>query len=68
MKGRGRQSATTTPLPRSPVPTEDAADLGGGVGVADWRPRTPNRPGTSRRSPINSRFEAANQRPRSLHR
>ncbi|PKI34449.1 hypothetical protein CRG98_045159 [Punica granatum] len=45
--GRGRQSATPTPSPRSPVPTEDADDLGRsirdlveGVGVADWLPRS----------------------------
>ncbi|OWM64328.1 hypothetical protein CDL15_Pgr014118 [Punica granatum] len=28
-----------TPPPRSPIPTEDASDLGGGVGIADCQPR-----------------------------
>ncbi|PKI38485.1 hypothetical protein CRG98_041122 [Punica granatum] len=32
-------------------------ERGGGVGVADRRPRTPNRTGTSRRSPVDSGFE-----------
>ncbi|PKI62900.1 hypothetical protein CRG98_016737 [Punica granatum] len=32
-----RQSATPIPPPRSPAPTEDARDLGGGVGVVGWR-------------------------------
>ncbi|OWM63493.1 hypothetical protein CDL15_Pgr026253 [Punica granatum] len=36
--GRGRQSAAPTAQPRSLVPTEDANNLGGGVGFADWRP------------------------------
>ncbi|PKI18390.1 hypothetical protein CRG98_049336, partial [Punica granatum] len=63
----GCQSVTQTPPSRSSAPTEDVGDLDGGVGVADWRPRTPNRPGTSRKSPVDSEFEAANRRPRPLH-
>ncbi|PKI48765.1 hypothetical protein CRG98_030847 [Punica granatum] len=38
--GRGRRLAapTSTPPPRSLVPTEVAGDQGGRVEVADWRP------------------------------
>ncbi|PKI72446.1 hypothetical protein CRG98_007192 [Punica granatum] len=36
---RGLQSTTPIPPPRSLAPTEDARDLGGGVGVADWLPQ-----------------------------
>ncbi|PKI46741.1 hypothetical protein CRG98_032881 [Punica granatum] len=36
IRGRGRQSATPTPLSRSPVSTEVANNQGRGVKVADW--------------------------------
>ncbi|PKI33760.1 hypothetical protein CRG98_045849 [Punica granatum] len=31
--------ATPSPPPRLSVPTKDAGDLSGGVGIADWRPQ-----------------------------
>ncbi|PKI55605.1 hypothetical protein CRG98_023998 [Punica granatum] len=36
---KGRKGRAADSPPRSPVPTEDASDLSGGVGVADWRPQ-----------------------------
>ncbi|PKI51448.1 hypothetical protein CRG98_028159 [Punica granatum] len=50
MRGRGRQSATLTPPPRSWTFSVGTGDLGGGVGVVGWRPQPLNRPGTSSRS------------------
>ncbi|PKI35187.1 hypothetical protein CRG98_044462 [Punica granatum] len=38
IRGQGLQWATPTPPSRSSVSTEDASDLGGGFGVADWQP------------------------------
>ncbi|PKI41274.1 hypothetical protein CRG98_038336 [Punica granatum] len=35
--GWGHQSTNPAPPQRQPVPTEDADNLGGGVGVANWR-------------------------------
>ncbi|PKI40654.1 hypothetical protein CRG98_038909 [Punica granatum] len=38
-RGWDRQSTTLTPPLRSSVPIKDAGDLGGMVGVPDWRPQ-----------------------------
>ncbi|OWM79638.1 hypothetical protein CDL15_Pgr023050 [Punica granatum] len=67
-RGWGSQSATPTPPPRSRASSVGANDLGGGIGVVDWRPRTPNRLGTSDLSPVDSGFGASNRQPRLLHR
>ncbi|PKI64482.1 hypothetical protein CRG98_015118 [Punica granatum] len=48
--GRGRQLATPTPPPRPLASSVGTGYLGGGVKVADWRPQSPNRPGTQNRS------------------
>ncbi|PKI43001.1 hypothetical protein CRG98_036608 [Punica granatum] len=55
-RGRGRQSVTLTPPPRSPASSVGAGDLYEGVGVVDWWPQTPNRPGTRWRSLVDSGF------------
>ncbi|PKI62258.1 hypothetical protein CRG98_017338 [Punica granatum] len=39
IRGRGRQSATLTPPPRSLASSVGVGALGGGFGVADWQPR-----------------------------
>ncbi|PKI38800.1 hypothetical protein CRG98_040813, partial [Punica granatum] len=67
-RGQGRQSATPTPPLRSRASSVGASNLVGGIGVADWRPRTSNRSGTSDLSLVDSGFGATNRRPRLLHR
>ncbi|PKI60887.1 hypothetical protein CRG98_018712 [Punica granatum] len=51
IRGWGLQSATPTPPPSLPVPTEDADYLGGGVGVVNWRPQPRIDQAPSTRSP-----------------
>ncbi|PKI46945.1 hypothetical protein CRG98_032644 [Punica granatum] len=55
MKGRGRQSATPTPPPRSPVPTNDVGDLGGGGRGHRYPWRTPTTSVEGSGSPILNR-------------
>ncbi|PKI63793.1 hypothetical protein CRG98_015777 [Punica granatum] len=40
IQDRGHQSVTPTPPPRSPASSVGIGDLGGGVGVVDWRPQS----------------------------
>ncbi|PKI33299.1 hypothetical protein CRG98_046313 [Punica granatum] len=51
----GHHLAIPTPPPKSPIPMEDADDLGGEVRVIDWWPQATNRLGIPTWSPLSIR-------------